>query len=50
MISAIMQSVSDDKMAVALAKNGGMSFIYGSQTIEEQAEMVRKVKNIKLVL
>ena len=47
MISAIMQSVSDDKMAVALAKNGGMSFIYGSQTIEEQAEMVRKVKKYK---
>ena len=42
-----MQSVSDDKMAVALAKNGGMSFIYGSQTIEEQAEMVRKVKKYK---
>ena len=47
MVSAIMQSVSDDKMAVALAKNGGMSFIYGSQTIEEQAEMVRRVKKYK---
>lgn len=47
MISAIMQSVSDDKMAVALAKKGGCAFIYGSQTIEAQAEMVRKVKNYK---
>ncbi len=34
MVSAIMQSVSDDKMAVALAKKGGCAFIYGSQTIE----------------
>lgn len=47
MVSAIMQSVSDDKMAIALAKEGGVSFIYGSQTIENQAEMVRKVKNYK---
>ncbi len=47
LVSAIMQSVSDDKMAVALAKEGGISFIFGSQTIEQQAEMVRKVKNYK---
>ncbi|MBQ9833333.1 MAG: IMP dehydrogenase, partial [Clostridia bacterium] len=47
MVSAIMQSVSDDKMAVALAKEGGISFIYGSQTIQEQAEMVRRVKSYK---
>ncbi len=47
MISAIMQSVTDDKMAVALAKKGGCGFIFGSQTIEEQAEMVRRVKNYK---
>lgn len=46
-VSAIMQSVSDDGMAVALAKNGGLSFIYGSQSIESQADMVRKVKNYK---
>ena len=44
LISAIMQSVSNDTMAIALAKEGGVSFIYGSQTIEEQCEMVRKVK------
>jgi IMP dehydrogenase len=42
--SAIMQSVSDNNMAIALAKCGGISFIYGSQSIESQAEMVRKVK------
>lgn len=47
MVSAIMQSVSDDKMAVALAKEGGVSFIYGSQSIENQAEMVRRVKKYK---
>jgi len=46
-VSAIMQSVSDHKMAIALAKNGGLSFIFGSQTIEEQVEMVRKAKNYK---
>ncbi|MDL2315089.1 IMP dehydrogenase [Bacteroidales bacterium OttesenSCG-928-C19] len=46
-VSAIMQSVSDDGMAIALAKNGGLSFIFGSQSIEEQAEMVRKVKKYK---
>lgn len=46
-ISAIMQSVSDDKMAIALARNGGLSFIYCSQSIESQAEMVRRVKKYK---
>lgn len=45
--SAIMQAVSDHKMAIALARSGGISFIYGSQPIESQAEMVRKVKNYK---
>ncbi|MDO8928339.1 MAG: IMP dehydrogenase, partial [Bacteroidota bacterium] len=46
-VSAIMQSVSDHKMAIALAKNGGLSFIFGSQPIEPQVEMVRKVKKFK---
>src|SRR5690554_4777185 len=45
--SAIMQAVSDHNMAIALARSGGISFIYGSQPIAEQAEMVRKVKNYK---
>lgn len=47
MTSAIMQAVSDDRMAVALAKEGGISFIYGSQPIEAQAAMVAKVKAYK---
>lgn len=47
LISAIMQSVSNDTMAVALAKEGGVSFIYGSQTIENQAAMVKRVKGYK---
>lgn len=47
MVSAVMQSVSDDKMAVALAKEGGISFIYGSQTIESQAAMVARAKSYK---
>lgn len=47
MVSAIMQSVSDDRMAIALAKEGGVSFIYGSQSIESEAAMVSRVKNYK---
>ena len=47
LVSAIMQSVSDHNMAVALAKEGGISFIYGSQSVESQAEMVHKAKNYK---
>ncbi|MEA4893492.1 MAG: IMP dehydrogenase [Peptococcaceae bacterium] len=45
--SAIMQSVSDDKMAIALAKEGGLSFIYGSQSVEDEAKMVARVKSYK---
>ena len=47
MVSAIMQSVSGEKMAIALAQAGGISFIYGSQSIENQANMVRNVKRYK---
>lgn len=47
MVSAIMQSVSGEKMGVALAKEGGVSFIFGSQSIENQAAMVSRVKNYK---
>ena len=47
LVSAIMQSVSDDRMAIALAREGGVSFIYGSQSIADEAEMVRRVKNYK---
>ena len=47
MTSAIMQSVSNDTLAIALAKEGGVSFIYGSQSIENQAAMVAKVKGYK---
>ena len=47
MVSAIMQSVSDDKLAVALAREGGLSFIYGSQSIESEAAMVARVKAYK---
>ncbi|MBR5021613.1 MAG: IMP dehydrogenase [Oscillospiraceae bacterium] len=44
MTSAIMQSVSNDSLAIALAKEGGLSFIFGSQSVESQAAMVAKVK------
>ena len=46
-VSAIMQAVSDSGLAIELARNGGLSFIFGSQPIESQAEMVRRVKNFK---
>ena len=47
MVSAIMQSVSGDRLAVALATEGGISFIYGSQTVEDEAAMVRRAKSYK---
>ncbi len=47
MVSAIMQSVSGDRLAVALAKSGGVSFIYGSQTVEDEAAMVARAKAYK---
>ena len=47
MVSAIMQSVSGEKMSIALAREGGCSFVYGAQTIEEQAQMIRNVKKYK---
>ena len=47
LVSAVMQSVSDDKMAIALAKEGGMSFIFCSQSVESQAQMIARVKNYR---
>ena len=47
MVSAIMQSVSSDRLAVALAKEGGVSFIYGSQSVEDEAAMVARAKAYK---
>ena len=47
LVSAIMQSVSNDSLAIALAKEGGISFIFGSQSIASQAAMVAKVKGYK---
>ena len=47
LISAMMQSVSDDTMAVALARSGGLAFIFTSQPIAQQADMVRRVKKFK---
>lgn len=46
-VSAIMQSVSGPRLAIELARNGGLSFIFGSQPIASQADMVRKVKKFK---
>ena len=47
LVSAVMQAVSDDNLAIALAKEGGISFIFGSQSIENQAAMISRVKSYK---
>ena len=47
LVSAIMQAVSDDRLAVALATEGGVSFIFGSQSIESEAAMVKRAKDYK---
>ena len=47
MVSAIMQSVSGEEMGIALAREGGVAFIFGSQSIESQAKMVKHVKKHK---
>ena len=47
MTSAIMQAVSGDQLAIALATEGGISFIYGSQSIEDEAAMVKRTKDYK---
>ena len=47
MVSSIMQSVSGDQLAIALAREGGVAFIYGSQSIEDEAAMVARVKAYK---
>lgn len=47
MVSAIMQSVSGDKLAMALAKEGGVTFIFGAQSIANEAQMVKNVKDHK---
>ncbi|MCR4688663.1 MAG: IMP dehydrogenase [Saccharofermentans sp.] len=47
MVSAVMQAVSDDGLAIALARCGGMSFVFQSQSVESQCEMIRKVKKYK---
>jgi IMP dehydrogenase len=47
MVSAIMQAVSGDRLAVALATEGGVSFIYGSQSVESEAAMVKRAKDYK---
>ena len=47
LVSAIMQSVSNDTLAVALATQGGVSFIYGSQSVSDEAAMVHRAKTYK---
>jgi IMP dehydrogenase len=46
-VSAAMQSVSNHTLAIELARCGGLSFIYCSQSIDQQVDMVKKVKAFK---
>ncbi|MEG7682947.1 IMP dehydrogenase, partial [Listeria monocytogenes] len=43
-IAAAMDTVSEERMAVAMAREGGLAVIHKNMMAEEQAEMVRKVK------
>ena len=43
-LSAAMDTVSEYRMAIALAREGGMAILHKNMTIEEQAEQVRLVK------
>ncbi len=45
--SAIMQAVSGHEMGIALARSGGIAFIFVSQPVEKQVEMVERVKRFK---
>ncbi|WP_412538388.1 IMP dehydrogenase [Longispora sp. K20-0274] len=45
--SAIMQAVSSPELAIALARDGGLSFVHHNQSIADQAAAVRRVKNFK---
>ena len=47
LVAAAMQSVSGVTMGVELARLGGVAFIYCSQPIAEQAEMIRRIKSHK---
>jgi IMP dehydrogenase len=44
LVSAAMDTVSETELAIALAREGGLTIIHKNQPIDRQAEMVRKVK------
>lgn len=45
--SAVMQAVSGAQMGISLAQEGGLAFIFSSQPIESQANMITRVKDYK---
>ncbi|WP_418777220.1 IMP dehydrogenase [Haemophilus sp.] len=47
MLSAAMDTVTETKLAISLAQEGGIGFIHKNMTIERQADRVRKVKKFE---
>lgn len=48
-LSAAMDTVTEDEMAIAIAKLGGLGVIHKNLSIDDQAEMVRKVKRAQVL-